>query len=95
MSKNYILSIDQGTTSSRAILYDENAQPVMTAQEEFAQIYPSDGWVEHDPEAIWKSVLGTARKALTFAKGENGGYWHYQSARDLRGVGARERQTDL
>ena len=70
MSKKYILSIDQGTTSSRAILYDENAQPVMTAQEEFAQIYPSDGWVEHDPEAIWKSVLGTARKALTFANGK-------------------------
>jgi len=70
MSKTYILSIDQGTTSSRAILYDENAQPVMTAQEEFPQIYPSDGWVEHDPEAIWKSVLGTARKALTFAKGK-------------------------
>jgi len=69
MSKTYILSIDQGTTSSRAILYDEHAQPVMTAQEEFPQIYPSDGWVEHDPEAIWTSVLGTARKALAFAKG--------------------------
>lgn len=65
----YILSIDQGTTSSRAILYDKQAQPVMTAQEEFPQIYLNDGWVEHDPEAIWTSVLGTVRKAMTFAKG--------------------------
>ena len=61
---SYILSIDQGTTSSRAIVYDKNAHPVMTAQQEFPQIYPSDGWVEHDPEAIWESVLATTKKVL-------------------------------
>ncbi len=61
---SYILSIDQGTTSSRAIVYDKNAQPIKTSQQEFPQIYPSDGWVEHDPEAIWESVLSTTKKVL-------------------------------
>lgn len=60
----YILSIDQGTTSSRAIIYDKNIQPVMTSQQEFPQIYPADGWVEHDPETIWSSVLATTEKVL-------------------------------
>jgi len=67
---SYILALDQGTTSSRAILYDKAAAPVMTAQEEFPQIYPADGWVEHDPEAIWETVLSTAKDALEFAKGD-------------------------
>jgi len=72
---SYILSIDQGTTSSRAILYDGGGQPVMTAQEEFPQLYPNDGqnghvMVEHDPEAIWKTVLSTTLDALDFAKGK-------------------------
>lgn len=65
----YILSIDQGTTSSRAILYDDQAKPVFTAQQEFPQIYPADGWVEHDPEAIWDSVMTTTRKALDLVAG--------------------------
>ncbi|PHR91580.1 MAG: glycerol kinase [Robiginitomaculum sp.] len=65
----YILSIDQGTTSSRAILYDDHAKPIFTAQQEFPQIYPADGWVEHDPEAIWDSVLMTTRKALSLIAG--------------------------
>lgn len=65
----YILSIDQGTTSSRAILYDDQAKPVFTAQQEFPQIYPADGWVEHDPEAIWDSVMATTRKALALVAG--------------------------
>jgi len=68
---SYILALDQGTTSSRAILYDKDATPVMTAQEEFPQIYPADGWVEHDPEAIWKTVLSTTRDVLGFANTEN------------------------
>ena len=66
---SYILAIDQGTTSSRAILYGENAAPVFAAQEEFPQIYPEDGWVEHDPEAIWQSVLATAQQALKESDG--------------------------
>lgn len=69
MSSQYILSIDQGTTSSRAILYDEKAQPVMTAQHTFKQHYPNDGWVEHDPIEIWQTTLRAARKALVSAGG--------------------------
>ncbi|WP_417850004.1 glycerol kinase GlpK [Thalassoglobus sp.] len=61
---NYILALDQGTTSSRAILFDENADPVAQAQQEFEQIYPSPGHVEHDPEAIWSSQLETAQQAI-------------------------------
>ena len=58
----HILAIDQGTTSSRAILFDEGLRPIASAQEEFPQIFPQSGWVEHDPEAIWASTLATARK---------------------------------
>ncbi len=53
MMKKYILSLDQGTTSSRAIVFDNNGIPVGTSQKEFTQIYPKPGWVEHDPEEIW------------------------------------------
>jgi len=58
----HILAIDQGTTSSRAIAFDENLKPVTSAQKEFTQFYPSSGWVEHDPEEIWETVLSTARE---------------------------------
>ncbi len=61
---DYVLALDQGTTSSRAILFDHAGQVVSTAQQEFPQIYPQPGWVEHDPEAIWDTQAGTARKAL-------------------------------
>ena len=54
---NYVLALDQGTTSSRAILFDRAGQIVRTAQQEFPQIYPQPGWVEHDPEAIWNSQI--------------------------------------
>lgn len=60
----YILAIDQGTTSSRAIVFDATMRPVAMAQQEFPQIFPASGWVEHAPEAIWASVLGTCRAAL-------------------------------
>ncbi len=63
----HILVIDQGTTSTRSIVFDSNVAPVATAQQEFGQIYPHPGWVEHDPEEIWASVLSTARKALSGA----------------------------
>ncbi|MGO2132028.1 MAG: glycerol kinase GlpK [Halomonas sp.] len=61
---SYLLSIDQGTTSSRAILFDRKGSAVHIAQREFEQHFPADGWVEHDPEAIWESVLGTCREVL-------------------------------
>ena len=57
----HILAIDQGTTSSRAILFDAALRPVATAQEEFPQHYPRPGWVEHDPADLWSTVAGTAR----------------------------------
>ncbi len=66
-----ILAIDQGTTSSRALVFNAAAEVVASAQAEFPQRYPADGWVEHDPEAIWSTTLSTTRQALTFA--ERGG----------------------
>ncbi len=59
-----ILVIDQGTTSSRTIILDAAAIPVATAQQEFPQLYPHPGWIEHDPEDLWRTVLSTARDAL-------------------------------
>ena len=64
----YILAIDQGTTSSRAIVFDKNRKVVGKSQQEFTQIYPQSGWVEHDPEEIWRSVLGTCEVAIENAK---------------------------
>lgn len=61
---HHILAIDQGTTSSRAIVFDADMTPVTSAQAEFEQIFPASGWVEHDPEAIWQSVLNTMGAAL-------------------------------
>jgi glycerol kinase len=60
----YILAIDQGTTSSRAILFDAGLRVVASAQEEFPQHYPHPGWVEHDPSDLWSTVAGTARGAI-------------------------------
>jgi glycerol kinase len=61
----YILSLDQGTTSSRAIVFDENSRIVSQGQQEFRQIYPAPGWVEHDPADLLASQLGSMRHALT------------------------------
>lgn len=61
----YILALDQGTTSSRAILFNEKAQIVGIAQREFTQIYPQAGWVEHNPDEIWDTQLATAQQVLT------------------------------
>jgi glycerol kinase len=60
----HILVIDQGTTSTRAIVFDARAQPVASAQREFPQIYPHPGWIEHNPEDLWNTTLSTAREAL-------------------------------
>ena len=62
--KKYILSLDQGTTSSRAILFDKNGCIISTAQKEFAQIFPHEGWVEHDPMTIWSTQISVATEAL-------------------------------
>ena len=63
----YILALDQGTTSSRAILFDRKARIVSAAQREFRQIYPQPGWVEHDPLEIWDSQISVAREAIAAA----------------------------
>ena len=68
MSNEYILAIDQGTTSSRAIVFDQNSNIISLAQQEFTQHYPQDGWVEHDPEEIWQTVLSTCKKAIKEAE---------------------------
>ncbi|MBW6501296.1 MAG: glycerol kinase GlpK [Bacteroidales bacterium] len=65
--KDFILSLDQGTTSSRAIVFNHDGIPVATAQKEFTQIYPQPGWVEHDPEEIWSTQAGVALEAITKA----------------------------
>jgi len=62
---DHILAIDQGTTSTRAILLDSTAQPVAIAQRELQQHYPELGWVEHDPEDIWRDALAVSREALS------------------------------
>ena len=68
MSKaRYILALDQGTTSSRAIVFDRHGAVVSSAQKEFPQIYPQPGWVEHDPLAIWSSQNATAIEAISKA----------------------------
>ena len=65
--KKFILALDQGTTSSRAIVFDHNGLPVASAQKEFTQFYPKPGWVEHDPEEIWSTQAGVATEAITKA----------------------------
>lgn len=64
---SYVLALDQGTTSSRAIVFDDSGAPRGLAQQEFAQHFPQPGWVEHDPEEIWATQLATARGALADA----------------------------
>ncbi|MGE5112032.1 MAG: glycerol kinase GlpK [Acidobacteriaceae bacterium] len=86
-TKPFVLALDQGTTSSRAILFDRSGNPVAGAQEEFDQIYPAPGQVEHDPEAIWDSQLRVARDVL-----RRGGI----SAEDIAAIGiANQRETTI
>ena len=60
----YIMALDQGTTSSRCILFDRNGTPISTAQKEFTQYYPQPGWVEHDAMEIWATQIGVAKEAM-------------------------------
>lgn len=62
--KKYIMSLDQGTTSSRCILFDRSGNPVSTCHREFTQHFPADGWVEHDPMVIWSTEVAVATEAL-------------------------------
>jgi glycerol kinase len=83
----YILALDQGTTSSRAILFDRQAKPVAIAQKEFPQLYPRPGWVEHDPEAIWTTQLAVAQEVL---------YKAQVNAEDVAAIGiTNQRETTV
>jgi len=87
MSGRFLLAIDQGTSSSRTVIYDQGARAVASAQQEFPQIYPHAGWVEHDPEAIWDSVTSVTRSALQKASLE---------AVDIAAIGiTNQRETTL
>src|SRR5712691_10486111 len=84
---NYVLALDQGTTSSCAIVFDHDGAIVSAAQQEFPQIYPSPGLVEHDPEAIWSSQLAVARQAMQKAGA---------SASDVAAIGiTNQRETTV
>jgi glycerol kinase len=83
----FIIAIDQGTTSTRAIVFDAALAPVAAAQQEFRQIFPADGWVEHDPDDIWRSVVAVVREAMAKAK---------VAAKDVAAIGiANQRETVL
>ena len=64
MKNDLIMAIDQGTTSTRAIIFDKQGQTLINSQQEFTQYYPADGWVEHDPEEIWQTTLDVCQDAL-------------------------------
>lgn len=82
---SYVLALDQGTTSSRSILFEHQGTAAASAQREFPQLYPSPGHVEHDPEAIWKTQLATARAAIREASA---------AAADIAAIGiANQRET--
>ncbi len=83
----YIIAIDQGTTSTRAIVFDQDMKPVASAQKEFKQLFPQSGWVEHDPEEIWQTVVWSVRTAL-----EKAGI----GAGEVAGIGiTNQRETTL
>ena len=83
----YLLALDQGTSSSRSIVFDASGQALSMAQQELPQIYPQPGWVEHDPMAIWQTQLATAREALAKAG---------LTARQVRAIGiTNQRETTV
>jgi len=82
-----LIAIDQGTTSTRAIVFDAGLKPLATAQQELHQIFPAPGWVEHDPEEIWQAVVATVRGAMVKAG---------LTAKDIAGIGiTNQRETTL
>jgi glycerol kinase len=84
---DYLIALDQGTTSTRAIVFDARLAPVATAQQEFRQIFPAPGWVEHDPEDIWTTSVATVREAMAKAG---------LAAKDIAGLGiTNQRETTL
>ena len=70
--KKFLVAIDQGTTSSRVILFDLNGKIIFISQKEFKQYFPKNGWVEHNPNEIWKTTLISLKKVIQKAKDLNG-----------------------
>jgi glycerol kinase len=84
---DHLIALDQGTTSTRAIVFDARLAPIATAQQEFPQIFPGPGWVEHDPEDIWTTSVATVREAMAKAG---------LAAKDIAGIGiTNQRETTL
>jgi glycerol kinase len=84
---DHLIALDQGTTSTRAIVFDARLAPIATAQQEFRQIFPAPGWVEHDPEDIWTTSVATVREAMAKAG---------LAAKDIAGLGiTNQRETTL
>jgi glycerol kinase len=84
---SHLIAIDQGTTSTRAIVFDAALIPVATASRELRQIYPAPGWVEHDPEEIWTAAVATVREAMAKAS---------LAAKDIAGIGiTNQRETTI
>jgi glycerol kinase len=84
---NYIMALDQGTTSSRCILFDEKGRIMSMAQKEFTQIYPKPGWVEHNPMEIWSSQLAVLTEAMAMVGA---------TAQDISGIGiTNQRETTI
>src|SRR5271163_4854422 len=85
--KSHVLVVDQGTTSTRAIVFGGDCSPTGMAQREFKQIYPHPGWIEHDPEDLWRTTLSTMQEVLGKAGLE---------PRDIASVGiTNQRETTL
>ena len=85
--REYVMALDQGTTSSRCIIFDKKGKIISKEQKEFEQIYPSPGWIEHNPMEIWSSQLGVAMEALLKAG---------LSYRDIDSIGiTNQRETTI
>lgn len=85
--QEYIMALDQGTTSSRCILFDKKGDICSMAQKEFAQIYPKPGWVEHNPKEIWSSQLAVATEAMAMSG---------VTAQQIKGIGiTNQRETTI
>src|SRR5690606_38065988 len=85
--KKYVLSIDQGTTSTRAIIFDKNSNIIASSQMEFSQIHPQNGWVEHDGEEILETVYGVVKNVINKSK---------LSLKDISAIGiTNQRETTI
>ena len=94
----FIVAIDQGTTGSTVLVFDENLALRGRGYREFQQHYPEPGWVEHEPEEIWQTVLGALAEAFHYTGSTSSlpgrRHRHHQPARDHAGLGSRDRAAD-